>query len=197
MNLPNILTCIRALLVPLIVLLFYFPYSQFNIVIPVFHFGNVSLSLLNIVACVIFVVASFTDFLDGYIARKNNLVTTFGKFLDPIADKLLVNTLFILMAVFGVIPAIPVIVMIWRDMLVDALRMVAMEKGKVVPAGFLGKMKTVFQMLTLIFVLLNNLPFELYGLPISDILLWSSMVISVLSGIYYFVQLKDYVLESM
>lgn len=197
MNLPNILTCVRAVLVPVIVLLFYFPYSRFNIVIPVYHFQNVSLSLLNIIACVIFVGASFTDFLDGYIARKNNLVTTFGKFLDPIADKLLVNTLFILMAVFGVIPAIPVIVMIWRDMLVDALRLVAMERGKVVPAGFLGKLKTVFQMLTIIFVLLNNLPFELYGLPISDILLWSSMVISILSGIYYFVQLKDYVLESM
>lgn len=197
MNLPNILTCVRAVLVPVIVLLFYFPYSRFNIVIPVYHFQNVSLSLLNIIACVIFVGASFTDFLDGYIARKNNLVTTFGKFLDPIADKLLVNTLFILMAVFGVIPAIPVIVMIWRDMLVDALRMVAMERGKVVAAGFLGKMKTVFQMLTIIFVLLNNLPFELYGLPISDILLWSSMVISILSGVYYFVQLKDYVLESM
>lgn len=197
MNLPNILTCVRVLFVPIIVLLFYFPYSFFNIVMPVYRFGNVSLSLLNIIACVIFMIASFTDFLDGYIARKNNLVTTFGKFLDPIADKLLVNTLFILMAVFGTVPAVPVIVMIWRDTLVDALRMVAMERGKVVPAGFLGKMKTVLQMFTIIFVLLNNLPFELYGLPVSDILLWSSMVVSILSGVYYFVQLKDYVLESM
>lgn len=197
MNLPNILTVVRMFLVPFLVLVFYFPYSYFNISLPSYQFGNVTLSIINIVAVVIFVVASFTDFLDGYIARKNNLVTTFGKFFDPIADKLLVNTLFILLAVRGTIPAVPVIVMVWRDTLVDAMRMTAMEHGKVVSAGFLGKMKTVFQMCAITFILLNNLPFELYNLPISDILLWSSMVVSVLSGIYYFVQLKDYILESM
>lgn len=197
MNLPNILTVIRVLLVPVIVLIFYFPYSYFNIELINFQIGNVSLSILNVVAVVIFAVASFTDFLDGYIARKNNLVTTFGKFLDPIADKLLVNTLFIILSIRGIVPAIPVIVMIWRDTLVDALRLIAAEKGKVVSAGFLGKMKTVLQMFALIFILLNNLPFELYDLPVSDFLLWSAMVVSVLSGVYYFVQLKDYVLESM
>lgn len=197
MNLPNKITVLRVLLVPIIVIIFFFPYSYLGIVIPTFHFGNVSLSLLNIVACVIFAIASFTDFLDGYLARKNNLITTFGKFLDPIADKLLVNTLFILMAVFGIVPAVPVIVMIWRDTLVDAMRMVAMERGKVVAAGFLGKLKTVLQMITIVLVLLNNLPFELYNLPVADIMLWASMVASVLSGVYYFVQLKDYILESI
>ncbi|MBR3839933.1 MAG: CDP-diacylglycerol--glycerol-3-phosphate 3-phosphatidyltransferase [Erysipelotrichales bacterium] len=197
MNLPNILTVIRMLLVPVIVLVFYFPYSYFNIDLMSFQFGNVSLSIVNIVAVVIFAVASFTDFLDGYIARKNNLVTTFGKFMDPIADKLLVNTLFIVLATRGIVPAIPVIVMVWRDTIVDALRLTAAEKGKVVSAGFLGKLKTVLQMVALIFILINNLPFELYGLPVSDFLLWSAMIASVLSGVYYFVQLKDYVLESM
>jgi len=197
MNLPNKITVLRVLLVPIIVIVFFFPYSYFGIAIPTYHFGNVSLSLLNIIACAIFALASFTDFLDGYLARKHNLITTFGKFLDPIADKLLVNTLFILMAVFGIVPAVPVIVMIWRDTLVDAMRMVAMERGKVVAAGFLGKLKTVLQMITIVLVLLNNLPFELYGLPVSDIMLWSSMVASVLSGVYYFVQLKDYILESI
>ena len=110
---------------------------------------------------------------------------------------MLVNTLFIVVAVFGIVPAIPIIVMIWRDILVDGLRMIAMEKGKVVPAGMLGKLKTVLQMSALVFVLLNNLPFELYGFPMADILVWSAMVASILSGIYYFVQLKDYLLESM
>lgn len=197
MNVPNILTVIRVIFVPIIVLVMFFPYAQMDIVIPTYHIGNVSISLLNIIVCVLFVIASITDFVDGYLARKHNLITTFGKFLDPIADKLLVNTLFIVVAVFGIVPAIPVIVMIWRDTIVDGLRMIAMEKGKVVPAGMLGKLKTVLQMLALIFVLVNNLPFELYGFPMADILIWSAMTASVLSGIYYFVQLKDYLLESM
>ena len=197
MNIPNILTVIRVIFVPIIVLVMFFPYAQFNVVIPVYHIGVVSISLVNIIVCVLFIIASVTDFVDGYIARKHNLVTTFGKFLDPIADKLLVNTLFIVVAVFGIVPAIPIIVMIWRDILVDGLRMIAMEKGKVVPAGMLGKLKTVLQMSALVFVLLNNLPFELYGFPMADILVWSAMVASILSGIYYFVQLKDYLLESM
>ena len=197
MNLPNILTVIRVLLVPVIVLVFYFPYSYFNIELISYEFSGVSISIVNIIAVSIFIVASITDFLDGFIARKYNLITTFGKFMDPIADKLLVNTLFIVLAARGTVPAIPVIVMIWRDTIVDALRLIAAEKGKVVSAGFLGKLKTVLQMFALIFILINNLPFELYNLPISDFLLWSAMIISILSGIYYFVQLKDYVLESM
>ena len=149
MNLPNILTVVRILLVPVIVLVFYFPYSYFNIDLMSFQIGNVSLSIINVIAVVIFAIASFTDFLDGYIARKNNLVTTFGKFMDPIADKLLVNTLFIVLAARGIVPAIPVIVMVWRDTIVDALRLVAAEKGQVVSAGFLGKLKTVLQMIAL------------------------------------------------
>lgn len=197
MNVPNILTVIRVIFVPIITLVMFFPYAQFNISIPIYHFGVASLSLINIIVCVLFVIAAITDFVDGYIARKHNLVTTFGKFLDPIADKLLVNTLFIIVAVFGIVPAVPVIVMIWRDTIVDGLRMIAMEKGKVVPAGILGKLKTVLQMLALVLVLLNNLPFELYGFPMADILVWSAMCASILSGIYYFVQLKDYLLESM
>ncbi len=197
MNLPNMLTSIRVLLVPIIVLVLYFPYAQVGIAMPVYHMGVVSLPLVNIIVTVLYVVAAGTDFVDGYLARKHNLITTFGKFLDPIADKLLVNTLFIVMAVFGVVPAVPVIVMIWRDTLVDGLRMVAMEKGKVVAAGILGKLKTVLQMFALFFILMNNLPFELYGFPMADILLWSAMAVSILSGIYYFVQLKDYILESM
>lgn len=197
MNLPNMLTSIRVLLVPIIVLVLYFPYAQVGIAMPVYHMGVVSLPLVNIIVTVLYVVAAVTDFVDGYLARKHNLITTFGKFLDPIADKLLVNTLFIVMAVFGVVPAVPVIVMIWRDTLVDGLRMVAMEKGKVVAAGILGKLKTVLQMFALFFILMNNLPFELYGFPMADILLWSAMAVSILSGIYYFVQLKDYILESM
>lgn len=196
MNLPNRLTLFRIILVPLIVLIMVFPYAQFNIEILEFRFSFVSLPLTNIVACALFALASFTDYLDGTIARKNNLVTTFGKFADPIADKLLVTTMFILFAANGVIPVVPVIVMIGRDIIVDGIRMIASSSGVVVSAGYLGKLKTVLQMVTIIMILVNNLPFELYHWPVSDFLLWFSAFISVAGGISYFMQMKDVILES-
>lgn len=197
MNLPNKLSIFRICLVPLVVLVWIFPYSYFGIALPEFEVGFVSLSLKNIIVLVIFCVASFTDFLDGYIARKHNLITSFGKFIDPIADKLLVNTMFIMFAALGTIPVVPVLIMIWRDTIVDGLRMNAAQKGKVVAAGMLGKLKTVTQMITIILILLNNLPFELMRFPMSEFFLWFATLISIASGITYFMQLKDIILESM
>lgn len=96
---------------------------------------HIAVSMTALLVLILFAIASFTDYLDGYIARKHNLITSFGKFIDPIADKLLVNTMFILFAVDGVVPAVFVLIMIWRDMIVDGLRMNASAKGKVVAAG--------------------------------------------------------------
>lgn len=197
MNLPNKLSCIRMVMVPIVVLVWIFPYAQLNIQMPEFHIGIVSLSLKNILVLCLFCIASFTDFLDGYIARKNHLVTSFGKFIDPIADKLLVNTMFVMFACMGMVPVIPVIIMIWRDTIVDGLRMSTASKGKVVAAGMLGKIKTVSQMITIILVLLNNLPFELWRFPMSEFMLWFSTLVSVASGISYFMQMKDIVMETM
>ena len=197
MNLPNKLSCFRMVLVPLIVAVWIFPYAQFNIKLPEFYFGFVTLSLKNILVLVLFAIASFTDFLDGYIARKNNLITSFGKFIDPIADKLLVNTVMIMFACNGMVPVVPVVVMIWRDTIVDGLRMNTASKGVVVAAGMLGKIKTVAQMITIILVLLNNLPFELMKFPMAEFMLWFSMIVSVASGVSYFNQMKEYILESM
>ena len=197
MNLPNKLSCIRMVMVPIVVLVWIFPYAQLNIQMPEFHIGIVSLSLKNILVLCLFCIASFTDFLDGYIARKNHLVTSFGKFIDPIADKLLVNTMFVMFACMGMVPVIPVIIMIWRDTIVDGLRMSTASKGKVVAAGMLGKIKTVSQMITIILVLLNNLPFELWRFPMSEFLLWFSTLVSIASGISYFMQMKDIVMETM
>lgn len=196
MNLPNRLTMIRIVLVPLIVLIYIFPYAQFGIYLGYINIGFVALPVKNIIILALFAIASFTDFLDGYIARKYNMVTTFGKFMDPIADKLLVNSLFILLAVDGIVPVVPVLVMIWRDSIVDAVRMMASGKGRVMSAGMLGKLKTLLQMFTIIFVLLCNLPFELYELPFTTLLLWSATFISVAGGISYFLQAKDIILES-
>lgn len=196
MNLPNRLTVMRIVLIPVIILIGIFPYAQVGIEVPALQFGFVSLSAVNVVMLVLFCVASFTDFLDGYLARKNNLVTTFGKFADPIADKLLVTTMFILFAAQGVIPVVPVLIMVARDTIVDGIRMIASSNGVVMAAGYLGKVKTVVQMLAVIFILLNNLPFELVRLPVSDFLLWFATFTSLASGISYFNQMKDYIFES-
>ena len=156
-----------------------------------------SILLSALLVLILFAIASFTDYLDGYIARKHNLITSFGKFIDPIADKLLVNTMFILFAVDGVVPAVFVLIMIWRDMIVDGLRMNASAKGKVVAAGMMGKAKPVLQMFAIIFLLLNNLPFAFVSLPVADILFYAAVAVSVASGAEYFLKLKDIVMETM
>jgi len=196
MNLPNRLTMLRILMIPLIVLVMIFPYAQFNIAIGHITFGFVSLPILNLIVLGLFVIASFTDYLDGYIARKYHLVTSFGKFIDPIADKLLVNTMLILFAWKGIVPVVAVLLMLWRDTAVDGIRMITAGKGKVMAAGYLGKVKTVAQMSAIVLLLLKNLPFELYGLPVADIVLWFAAFISVISGISYFLQAKDTIMES-
>jgi CDP-diacylglycerol---glycerol-3-phosphate 3-phosphatidyltransferase len=196
MNLPNRLTLLRIFFVPLIVFVFVFPFAQYGIVFGHISIDFVTLPIVNLIALGLFVLASITDFFDGYLARKNNQISTFGKFMDPIADKLLVNTMFILFAIQGLIPAIAVLVIIWRDVFVDGLRMLAAEKGKVVSAGYMGKLKTVVQMLTIMLLLVSNLPFELYNLPVSNFLLWFSVVVSIISGVGYFRQLSSLVLES-
>ena len=193
MNLPNKLSCFRMILVPIVVIVWLLPLSLF----PVFNIGEVVLSLRNIIALIIFAIASFTDYLDGHIARKNNLITSFGKFIDPIADKLLTTTMFILFLADGMIFSVPVILMIARDIIVDGLRMNTAAKGVVVAAGILGKIKTVLQMFTIILILLNNLPFALIGIPVSNIMLWASAIVSVVSGIDYFNKMKEHILESM
>lgn len=197
MNLPNKLTIVRIIMVPLLLLVWLFPYGAFGIELPAFKVGFVTLPLLNIIILLIFAIASFTDFLDGNIARKYNLVTTFGKFVDPIADKLLVNCILLLMAYDHMIPVLPVILMLARDTIVDGCRMLASGKGVVIAAGFLGKLKTVLQMVTIILVLLNNLPFELFAFPMSELLVWFTTLISLVGGYSYFMQVKDLVFESI
>ena len=195
-NLPNKLSVFRIILVPVITCIYLFTDFKEAFGVDVNN-THISVSMTALIVLILFALASFTDFLDGYIARKNHLITSFGKFIDPIADKLLVNTMFILFAIDGVVPAIWVIVMIWRDTIVDGLRMNASASGKVVAAGMLGKAKTVLQMFAIIFLLLNNLPFALWSIPVADILFYAAVIVSVLSGIDYFIKLKDIIMETM
>ena len=196
MNLPNKLSMLRIVLVPVIACIYLFTDlpEAFGADVSGEH---IAVSMTALLVLILFAIASFTDYLDGHIARKHNLITSFGKFIDPIADKLLVNTMFILFAVDGVVPAVFVLIMIWRDMIVDGLRMNASAKGKVVAAGMMGKAKTVLQMFAIIFLLLNNLPFAFVSLPVADILFYAAVAVSVASGAEYFLKLKDIVMETM
>ena len=172
MNLPNKLSLFRVALVPIIVILFLTDGIMECFRIHTAN-GDIVFTLSDILVFVLFAVASFTDFLDGKIARSRNLITSFGKFVDPIADELLVNSMLILFACTSRISVLAVLLMIWRDMIVDGLRMNASAKGKVVAAGMLGKIKTVLQMFAIIFLMLKNLPFAFVGIPMDQILLWS------------------------
>ncbi|NJE41245.1 CDP-diacylglycerol--glycerol-3-phosphate 3-phosphatidyltransferase [Faecalicoccus pleomorphus] len=192
MNLPNKLTMLRIIMVPVVVLIYLLIPQDFCVVSQ-----TNGLALRDILAFLVFAAASFTDMLDGQIARKQHLITSFGKFADPIADKMLVNTLLILLVHTHQANVVAVLLMIARDLVVDGLRMLASQHGKVVSAGFFGKLKTVLQMFAIVFLLLKNWPFVYVGLPVDQILLWAATLASLWSGFVYFVQLKDYVLESM
>ena len=160
-------------------------------------YANKDLVWVRIVLCVIFIVASFTDFLDGHIARKNGIVTTYGKFMDPIADKLLVNSLFIILTCWGLCPLGVLLIVICRDIVVDAIRMVMMEKNVVVAANIFGKLKTVVQMIAIPFVLIYPLIFPEFSkvFPLEIFLCYVAAITSLLSGVIYFIQAKDVVLE--
>ena len=196
MNLPNKISMFRLFLIPIIVFAKLFPFAQFGLMIPYLRVGFVTISSLNLVLLSLFLVASISDFLDGFIARKYNQITTLGKFIDPIADKALTTTMFILFAIDGIVPPLVVLIMVWRDILVDGIRMMCAERGVVVAAGLLGKAKTVAQMVAIVFVLLNNLPFALVGVPFADIMIWLSVFLSAISGLSYFIQAKDLIFET-
>ena len=197
MNLPNKLTTIRLLSVPLFIIVYLIPYQSLGIEIPVFDVLSTSLSLLDIILFLIFALSALTDYLDGYIARKQHLITTFGKFIDPIADKLIVNTTLLLLASTHDIHIIIPIIMISRDIIVDAIRLVASQKNVVLAASLLGKAKTMTQMIAICILLLHNVVFAALGIPMDQIMIWIATCISVVSGIDYFIKNRQYIMESM
>ena len=138
-----------------------------------------------------FIIASLTDFLDGHIARKNNLVTDFGKVMDAIADKVLVNGLLVILACNGFISIIVPVVIITRDIFVDSIKMIAGEKKGAVGASIAGKLKTICMMIGLSLVLIYNLPFELWNIKVADILILIATILSVISGCQYYLNNKD------
>jgi len=188
MNLPNKLTIFRIFLTFVIIFILLFPFYNLNINFPKYTVdGTILIDSKYIIAGILFIIASVTDFLDGYIARKYNLITDEGKLMDAIADKILVNSVIIILSAHGFIhPIIPVVVII-RDVIVDSIKMLAAAKGKVVAAIKSGKWKTATLMVGTVLTLFYNLPFELWNIHVSDVLLIIATVLSVVSAVQYFV----------
>lgn len=190
MNLPNKLTVSRVIMAILIIIILLggdYIVSLFGLDIPkLFINEKIVVDLKYIIAGFLFIIASLTDFLDGYIARKYNLVTDFGKLVDAIADKILVNSVLIILAAQGFIhPIIPVIVII-RDSVVNSIKMLAASKGKVVAAIKSGKIKTACLMVGIVLTLFYNLPFELWNISVGKVLLFIATILSITSGVQYF-----------
>lgn len=181
MNVPNRVTLARVFLIPVVILLLSLPlhWGEWNI-------GNTDLPVSHFVVAVLFIVASATDWFDGYYARKHNLVTNFGKFLDPLADKLLVVSVLIVLVELGYAPAWIVIIIVGRELAVTGLRLVAAGEGVVLAAGSMGKIKTATQMIAAALLLLHNFPFSYTGFPLATIMLYIATFFTILSGYEYF-----------
>lgn len=187
MNLPNKITVTRLFLTLVIIVMLVIPYSSLGINVMTFDVGGVKVELTYIIAGVIFIIASLTDFLDGYLARKYNLVTDLGKMLDAIADKVLVNPILVILACNNFIPAIIPVIYITRDIIVDAVKMQAASKGHVVAAIKSGKLKTASMMIGICLVFFYNIPFEFINIRVDLFLLYFACIMSVVSCIQYFV----------
>ena len=196
MNLPNKLTIGRIITSIIILVMLMIPWYNIGFEFPTFAIGGkIIVDLKYIIAGVLFVIAALTDFLDGHIARSRNLVTDFGKVMDAIADKVLVNGLLIILAYDGFISiAIPVII-ITRDIFVDAFKMASGNKGKVVAASYAGKAKTMCMMIGMALTMFYNLSFELIGINVAYALIIIATILSVVSGVQYYFNTKDTFLQ--
>ncbi|NLY84763.1 MAG: CDP-diacylglycerol--glycerol-3-phosphate 3-phosphatidyltransferase [Tissierellia bacterium] len=174
MNLANKITIFRIFLVPIFLLVLY---------------SNIKYS--SYIAAFIFIIASLTDTLDGYIARSKNMITNFGKFVDPLADKILVSAALISLVDLGKIPGWIVVIVIAREFSISGFRIIAASEGITIAASPLGKIKTITQLAAIILLLLNNFPFYLINLPLDMILLYISLFFTVLSGIDYIYKNKS------
>ena len=191
MNLPTKLTVLRLILSVFVIALLCIPFYSLGLQFPQYDVSGVTVSLQCVIAGIIFIIASLTDWLDGYIARKYNLVTDTGKMLDAIADKVLVNSVLIILAAQGFIHVIVPVVIVLRDIVVNAIKMEAAGKGKVVAAIGSGKIKTALLMVGVVLAFFYNLPFELWNIRVSEILLYIACIMSIISAVQYFNMNKE------
>lgn len=196
MNTANKITMSRICLTIVMLIILLFPWHQVGIEMPSYIVnGNITIELRYIIAGIIFVIASLTDFIDGKVARKYNMVTDFGKMIDAISDKLLTNTLIVVLASDNMISPIIAVIIIGRDIVVDSIKMLIGNKGKAVAAIKVAKFKTASLMIGLTLKLFYDLPFSLIPIRVSDFLLILAAVLSIVSGAKYYIMAKDYITE--
>jgi CDP-diacylglycerol--glycerol-3-phosphate 3-phosphatidyltransferase len=178
MNLANKITITRIFLIPvfLVLMLIEFKYHNF-------------------LAAAVFIIAASTDSLDGYIARKRNLITNFGKFIDPLADKLLVTSALIVLVSKGQVPALVAIIIISREFIITGFRLLASSEGVVLAASWLGKVKTVTQIIAIIAIIIGNFPFTYINFPFDIIVLYISVIFTVISAVDYIYKNRKLVKE--
>ena len=186
MNLPTKLTVLRLVLSVFIIGLLCFPFYEVGLIFPTYSIGGITVELQYLISGVVFIIASLTYWLDGYLARKNNQITDTGKMLDAIADKVLVNSVLIILAAQGFIHEIIPVVIVLRDIVVNAIKMEAAGKGKVVAAIGSGKLKTATLMVGTTLAFFYNLPFALIDIRVDVILLYIACVLSIVSAVQYF-----------
>ncbi|PLR77706.1 CDP-diacylglycerol--glycerol-3-phosphate 3-phosphatidyltransferase [Bacillus sp. V3-13] len=191
MNLPNKITISRILLIPVFLIVMLVPFDWGNM-----SFIGADLPVTHFIGALIFIIASTTDWIDGYYARKYNLVTNLGKFLDPLADKLLVSAALIVLVDLGFAASWIVIVIISREFAVTGLRLVLAGEGEVVAANRLGKIKTWTQIIAISALLLHNTIFELVSIPFDQLALWVAMFFTIWSGWDYFAKNKHAFIDS-
>ena len=203
MNLPNKITCVRLVISVIVLVILCFPWDAVGIseaertVGPLF--GVQAIDLKYIVAGVLFVIGATTDFLDGYLARKHNIVTDFGKVMDAIADKVLVNGVLIVLAYDGMLPLVVPVIIITRDIVVDSIKMASGNKGKVVAASWPGKIKTICMLIGVSLTFFYNMPFAFIGegIAVDSLFIFVAVIMSIYSACQYYWVNKDLLFSEM
>ncbi len=198
MNVPNKITVCRIILSIFLLILMVFPLNKIGISFPEIKISaDFIIDSKYLICGVIFLIASVTDYLDGHLARKYNLVTDLGKVMDAIADKILVNGVLILLATSGHISPIVPVVIVSRDIAVDSIKMVAGQKNGAVAASKAGKFKTAFMLVGITLLFFYDLPFALINVYPSRVIIMIATVLSVLSGVQYYVKNKKYLADTV
>lgn len=192
MNLPNKITISRIILIPIFVVVMLLQIEEWGEITIL----GATMPVTHLIGALIFIIAATTDWIDGYYARKLNQVTNMGKFLDPLADKLLVSAALIVLVELQMAPSWIVIIIISREFAVTGLRLVLAGEGEVVAANMLGKIKTWAQIVAISALLLHNIFFEMFSFPFDDLALWVALFFTVWSGLDYFVKNKEPFLKS-
>lgn len=196
MNTANKITMSRIYLAIAMLIVLLFPWHQVGIDMPTYVLnGNMTIELKYIIAGILFVIASLTDFIDGKVARKYNMVTDFGKMIDAISDKILTNTLIVVLACDNLVHPVIAVIIIARDIIVDSIKMLIGNKGKAVAAIKVAKFKTASLMIGLTLKLFYDLPFSLIPIRVSDFLLILAAVLAIISGAKYYIMAKEYITD--